>query len=76
MILLGGKCNTIHCRDACVEQKVFDHGDINFKSMKMLNEDKTTFNIDKTVILSVNSAAVLGKLPIPRMLTDGNRMKY
>lgn len=73
---LGGKRNTTHYRYACVVQKVFDDGDIEVMSMKILNEDKTIFKMNETDISNVNKEDVLGKLPSPTMLTYGDRIKY
>lgn len=74
---LGGRRQTTQYRYVCIVQALYDDdNEIEVMSLKVLNKDKTMFRLDEDDISTVNKTAVLGKLPVPEMLTSGDRIKY
>lgn len=72
----GGRRGTVKFRYVCVIQKLLDVDDIEVMSLHTVEGKKNTFRLNESDVSVVDKCDVIGKLPIPDIVTVGNRCRY
>lgn len=73
---LGGKRRSVSYRYVCIVQDIVDDNDIKVMCMRSTSLDKNVFMTDEKDVSFVDKNCILGLLPTPKLLTNGERIRY